>query len=174
VEDTASEYADAVLGELLRRFWCYELIGEPERARLREALDGLHRVDVTCLPLSPTLRKVLLDERDAVLTEKIRTTPGARVVAVVGKAHVRGICDLWDKDTSALCASALEEPRSPVAPRVAAAAMVLSLPLAAYKYRAVRVGLGVSVGAVLVGGAWFTLALRDRLRFFEESQNRVR
>lgn len=52
--------------------------------------------------------------------------------------------------------------------------MVLSLPLAAYKYRAVRVGLGVSVGAVLVGGAWFTLALRDRLRFFEESQNRVR
>lgn len=55
-----------MLEELFQRFWCYELIGPKERSRLREALDGLHRVDMTSLPLSPTLRRVILDERDAV------------------------------------------------------------------------------------------------------------
>ena len=38
--------------ELLRRFWCYELIGPRERSKLREALDGLDRVGATLLPLS--------------------------------------------------------------------------------------------------------------------------
>lgn len=66
VEDATSAFADAVLADILRRFWCYELIGPAERAKLREALDGLHRVDVTDLPMSRTLRRILLDERDAV------------------------------------------------------------------------------------------------------------
>jgi pheromone shutdown-related protein TraB len=39
----------------------------------------------------PTLRKVLIDERDQYLAEKIRQTAGRRLVAVVGAAHVNGI-----------------------------------------------------------------------------------
>ena len=39
----------------------------------------------------PTLRQVLIDERDQYLAEKIRQTAGRRLVAVVGAAHVNGI-----------------------------------------------------------------------------------
>jgi pheromone shutdown-related protein TraB len=39
----------------------------------------------------PTLRQVLIDERDQYLAEKIRQAPGRRLVAVVGAAHVNGI-----------------------------------------------------------------------------------
>jgi pheromone shutdown-related protein TraB len=39
----------------------------------------------------PTLRQVLIDERDQYLAEKIHQAPGRRIVAVVGAAHVKGI-----------------------------------------------------------------------------------
>jgi pheromone shutdown-related protein TraB len=39
----------------------------------------------------PTLRKVLIDERDQYLAEKIRQTAGRRLVAIVGAAHVNGV-----------------------------------------------------------------------------------
>lgn len=39
----------------------------------------------------PEIKRRLIDERDTFLAEKIRTTPGKRVVAVVGAGHVDGI-----------------------------------------------------------------------------------
>jgi pheromone shutdown-related protein TraB len=39
----------------------------------------------------PTLKKVLIDERDSYLTQKIREAPGRRLVVVVGAGHVQGI-----------------------------------------------------------------------------------
>jgi pheromone shutdown-related protein TraB len=45
--------------------------------------------------LLPELRRVLIDERDLYLTEKIRTAPGRRIVAVVGAGHVPGIQKHW-------------------------------------------------------------------------------
>lgn len=39
----------------------------------------------------PGLKRVLIDERDAYLAEKIRQAPGARLVAVVGAGHVAGL-----------------------------------------------------------------------------------
>jgi len=39
----------------------------------------------------PAVRKILIDERDRYLAEKIRTAPGERIVAVVGAGHVAGI-----------------------------------------------------------------------------------
>jgi pheromone shutdown-related protein TraB len=39
----------------------------------------------------PGLKTVLIDERDTYLAEKIRRSPGARVVAVVGAGHMHGI-----------------------------------------------------------------------------------
>ena len=46
----------------------------------------------------PTLRQTLIDERDLYLTEKIRTAPGNKIVAVVGAGHVPGIKKHWDKE----------------------------------------------------------------------------
>jgi len=52
----------------------------------------------------PVLRDILIDERDQYLTEKIRSAPGKRIVAVVGAGHVPGIKKYWETpiDTAAL------------------------------------------------------------------------
>jgi pheromone shutdown-related protein TraB len=39
----------------------------------------------------PVLRQVLVDERDRYLAQRIRQTPGERIVAVIGAAHVTGV-----------------------------------------------------------------------------------
>lgn len=39
----------------------------------------------------PDLKRVLIDERDIYLVEKIKSSPGRRVVAVVGAGHVEGM-----------------------------------------------------------------------------------
>lgn len=39
----------------------------------------------------PSLKRVLIDERDAYLTERMRRAPGQRIVAVVGAGHLQGI-----------------------------------------------------------------------------------
>jgi pheromone shutdown-related protein TraB len=41
----------------------------------------------------PVLKKVLIDERDGYLAQKIMSSEGRKVVAVVGAGHVEGICD---------------------------------------------------------------------------------
>jgi pheromone shutdown-related protein TraB len=46
----------------------------------------------------PELRSILIDERDQYLSEKIRTAPGSRIVAVVGAGHVPGIKKYWNKE----------------------------------------------------------------------------
>ncbi len=40
---------------------------------------------------SPMMKKVLIDERDQYLAEKIRTAPGKKIIAIVGAGHVPGI-----------------------------------------------------------------------------------
>lgn len=45
----------------------------------------------------PEVRKILIDERDQYLAEKIRNAPGKRIVAVVGAGHVPGIQRYWDQ-----------------------------------------------------------------------------
>lgn len=45
----------------------------------------------------PSIRRTLIDERDQYLTEKIRTAPGHKIVAVVGAGHVPGIRKYWDQ-----------------------------------------------------------------------------
>ncbi len=45
----------------------------------------------------PTLRHTLIDERDRYLTEKIRTAPGNKIVAIVGAGHVPGILRYWNQ-----------------------------------------------------------------------------
>ncbi len=46
----------------------------------------------------PDLKRVLIDERDLYLVEKIKSSPGKRIVAVVGAGHVAGMLTLFDTD----------------------------------------------------------------------------
>ena len=69
-----------------------------ERGELSEDdLRELRRTDVLSRLLAelgeafPGLKTVLIDERDAFLAERLRETPGRRIVAVVGAGHVDGI-----------------------------------------------------------------------------------
>lgn len=43
----------------------------------------------------PEIRRILIDERDQYLAQKIRTAPGKKIVAVVGAGHVPGIQRCW-------------------------------------------------------------------------------
>jgi pheromone shutdown-related protein TraB len=49
----------------------------------------------------PDVKKVLIDERDIYLSEKIKEAEGERLVAVVGAGHVAGIKKVFEKDCSA-------------------------------------------------------------------------
>ena len=49
----------------------------------------------------PDVKKVLIDERDIYLSEKIKETSGERLVAVVGAGHVAGILRVFQEDRSA-------------------------------------------------------------------------
>lgn len=66
------ELTEAQIQELLKRDVLSELMRD-----LGEAMPGL--------------KKVLIDERDLVLSHKIRQAPGQRVVAIVGAGHLEGI-----------------------------------------------------------------------------------
>lgn len=48
----------------------------------------------------PDVKKVLIDERDIYLSEKIKEAEGERLVAVVGAGHVAGIKKVFEKDCS--------------------------------------------------------------------------
>lgn len=50
----------------------------------------------------PDVKRVLIDERDIYLAEKIRTSKGQKVVAVVGAGHVNGILKHIKRDNSNL------------------------------------------------------------------------
>ncbi len=65
-----------------------------EEMKQRDMLDGILR-DVG--ERMPALKRILIDERDRYLTEKIRTAPGRRIVAVVGAGHVPGIRAGWEE-----------------------------------------------------------------------------
>jgi pheromone shutdown-related protein TraB len=46
----------------------------------------------------PVLKNILIDERDMYLSQKIRQSPGKKILAVVGAGHVAGIKRSWDKE----------------------------------------------------------------------------
>ncbi|MDT3777178.1 TraB/GumN family protein [Nitrospira sp. MA-1] len=63
----------------------------------------------------PTLKTVLIDERDHYLAKKIVDAPGTRIVAVVGAGHVEGICrTLNERETVVLEKLESIPPVSPV------------------------------------------------------------
>jgi len=47
----------------------------------------------------PTLKKILIDERDLYLAQKLKEAPGKKIVAVVGAGHLSGIRAHWNETT---------------------------------------------------------------------------
>ncbi|MBX3027407.1 TraB/GumN family protein [bacterium] len=67
-------------------------LDEAELRRLRQQ-DVLSRLMEELGAAFPGIKGVLIDERDAYLATRLREAPGARIVAVVGAGHVRGMLD---------------------------------------------------------------------------------
>ena len=67
-----------------------EEISEEDLQKLKEA-DALEAALMDISKEFPTIKEVLVDERDQYLTEKIRTAPGKKIVAIIGAAHSIGI-----------------------------------------------------------------------------------
>ena len=80
---------EAISGLMVSAFESPEL-SEEELERIREQ-DVLSELMAELGDSLPELKRVLIDERDAYLAEKIVESPGERVVAVVGAGHVAGM-----------------------------------------------------------------------------------
>lgn len=65
-------------------------LSEEELRRIRQQ-DVLSELMAELGEAMPDLKRVLIDERDAYLAQKILEAPGQHVVAVVGAGHVRGM-----------------------------------------------------------------------------------
>jgi pheromone shutdown-related protein TraB len=82
-------------------------VGEEINEKLIEQMktkDQLEAVLSEFAEKFPEVKRRLLDERDVYLSQKIRNSPGQKIVAVVGAGHIRGIKEniTEDKDVSEL------------------------------------------------------------------------
>ena len=80
----------SLLATLLAGIFDKQTIDEEELARLRET-DTLTALLDELAQVLPTVKTILVDERDLFMANEIRHAPGQRIVAVVGAAHLPGI-----------------------------------------------------------------------------------
>lgn len=67
-----------------------EEVTEEDLQALKEA-DALEAALNEVSKEFPNVKRVLVDERDAFLAQKIKTAPGNKVIAIIGAAHAKGI-----------------------------------------------------------------------------------
>ncbi|MEE3265415.1 MAG: TraB/GumN family protein [SAR324 cluster bacterium] len=79
-----------VLSQLLASLFVREEISKEEIEKLKES-DALTEAMQMLADQSPDMKRILIDERDQFMAEKIRQAPGKRIVAVVGAGHVKGL-----------------------------------------------------------------------------------
>lgn len=72
-------------------------LDEEELARIRQR-DVLSELMDELAEAMPDLKRVLIDERDAFLAQKIREAEGEKIVAVVGAGHVEGMLAALESD----------------------------------------------------------------------------
>jgi pheromone shutdown-related protein TraB len=92
-----------VLFQLLLSFGETEDLSEADIEQMKQQ-DALESVLAEVAQALPMVKKILIDERDLYLAQKIKSAPGEKIVAVVGAGHVPGIIANWDReiDTDAL------------------------------------------------------------------------
>jgi pheromone shutdown-related protein TraB len=86
-----------LLSSLLASLFDKETIDEKKLEELKKH-DSLGELMAELGDSLPELKRVLIDERDIYLAEKIKETPGSRIVAVVGAGHVPGIKRCWPQN----------------------------------------------------------------------------
>ncbi len=86
-----------------------------------EAIKDQNAVDAMMQELGdylPSIRAILIDERDRYLAKKIFETPGKNIVAIIGLGHLKGVVDclhaLHAKDYDIDCAALEELPKPSV------------------------------------------------------------
>jgi len=79
-----------VLGLLLASLFIREEISKEEIEKLKES-DALSEAVKMLAEQSPEMKRILIDERDQYMAEKIRQSMGKLIVAVVGAGHVKGL-----------------------------------------------------------------------------------
>lgn len=62
----------------------------------------------------PVVSKIIIDERDQFLAQRIHEAPGEKIVAVVGAGHVEGIKKYWDKNIDIAKLNHIPPPRKTV------------------------------------------------------------
>lgn len=86
---SASEKVKVLTG-IISSIFEDEDISEEDIARLKEA-DALEAALLEIGKEFPTVKRILVDERDQYLCDKIRNAPGKKTVAIIGAAHAGGI-----------------------------------------------------------------------------------
>ena len=79
-----------VFSQLLASLFIREEISKEEIEKLKES-DALSEAMQMLADQSPDMKRILIDERDQFMAEKIMQAPGKRIVAVVGAGHVKGL-----------------------------------------------------------------------------------
>ena len=79
-----------VLVQLIASMFVREEISKEEIEKLKES-DALSEAMQMLSEQSPEMKRILIDERDQYMAEKIRQSVGTLVVAVVGAGHVKGL-----------------------------------------------------------------------------------
>jgi len=79
-----------ILGQLLASLFIRDEISKEEIEKLKES-DALSEAMKLLSDQSPEMKRILIDERDQYMAEKIRQSMGKLVVAVVGAGHVKGL-----------------------------------------------------------------------------------
>lgn len=86
-----------LLSSMITSIFEDEEITEEDISKLKEA-DALEAALLEIGQEFPTVKKVLVDERDQYLCKKIRDAKGKKIVAIIGAAHAKGIENNLDKD----------------------------------------------------------------------------
>ncbi len=79
-----------LLASLLTGLFDRSEISEEKLRELKQS-DVLSGVMAEMAEALPDLKRVLIDERDIFIAEKIKSSPGKRVVAIVGAGHIEGM-----------------------------------------------------------------------------------
>ena len=86
-----------LLSSLLASIFDKEEITEEKLAELKQQ-DVLSELMAEMGETLPDLKRVLIDERDLFLIEKIKASPGRQIVAVVGAGHIDGMKKKFNDD----------------------------------------------------------------------------
>lgn len=89
----------SILELLLESLFVKENVTKSDVQEMMEGKDVMTEMMNAFSQKLPKVKQVLIDERDLFLAEKIRTAPGHKILAVVGKGHMKGIIRIIENNS---------------------------------------------------------------------------